>query len=262
MISGERKGRSRHKPRHSGRLFPLSSLGILSLADLPKLSEDPISVLMQWGIYESDLKTLMKRLDKIWQRLSLEQRWLLIRTAESVAAAEMAKHSWNLKEQGDRYKRLAHNAVDAAKLAEELSICFPPPWDNEHGSIGLLVAQLNSFVSSALHATFADKYVSARVASMMLRRFKRSVAKQIEGMPWQLIRGLAWLASGKKRLCGKNSEKTLRRYFESPSPRPRSPADAYWRSNWNLIVRLARIAPKSQGDALEKVFERYLKSRP
>ncbi len=249
--------------RMKSPMSALCSLSSLLKGEVGKVPNDPFSVLLKWGIYRYEPETLRvgKRLERFWQRLSPEQQWLLLRTAKCVAEAEQSKNDWNPKSNRHRYERLAHDAVAAAKLAENLGNWFPPPWDDEHAAIGAFIGQLVSFVDSALAATSGlNKNVSALVAHRMLRRLNRSIARKVEGMPWQLIRSLAWLASGKKLLGSENSERTVRRLFERPPNLSKSPAADCWSRNWDLVQRVARLVPGRQSDQFENLLEHSLKT--
>jgi hypothetical protein len=200
-------------------------------------------------------KDIQKRLDKIWPRLSADDRELYLRTAESIAEAEKAKSAWNPKAVRDRYTRLSKNAVTAAKLANEIGAMFPSPWTGERAPMGDLIQGLAAFVAGSLHATYpTDTTKAVFTARALTRMTKREVSKKARGMHWELICDLAWLASQQKVLP---NERTVRRYLDERRG-VKDPAAVCWSRNWDLIRSACRLAPEARAEPFEKLLRRYL----
>jgi len=153
----------------------------------------------RWNVSEdeADARAVVERLEKFWQRWSPEQVEWYLRAAESIAIAQKTKKAWNPEANRIQYESLAKSAIGAARLAKELGTLFPPPWEDERAAIGDLVIQLVGYVRGALEATIPiEKAVAIRLASMNIRRIKRSITKKTGQTHWELLRDLACLASG------------------------------------------------------------------
>jgi hypothetical protein len=211
----------------------------------------------KWGIEWDDphFQAIAKRLDRIWPRLSADDRDLYLRTAESIAEAEKAKNAWNPKAVRGRYARLSKNAVAAAKLANEIGAMFPPPWTGERAPIGDLMQGLAAFVSGSLDATYpADTTIAVYTARAFIRMTKRRLSRKAGGMHWELIRDLAWLASQKKV---EPNERTVRRYLDE-GRMVKNPAEECWKRNWDLIRNACGLAPEGASEPFKELMKRYL----
>jgi hypothetical protein len=101
MVSDADKKGLRHKERHkigigpiSDLMRPIDSTALQQFLEASRLHPE-ISFMRRWRVYrDPDLRAdaAMERLWKLWPRLSVEDRDLYLRTAESIAAAELAKN--------------------------------------------------------------------------------------------------------------------------------------------------------------------------
>jgi hypothetical protein len=212
-----------------------SRITLKEMATARKIPEPDLFAekLEAWGVKAADwhAKDVKNRLAKT--KLPLADQLVLFSTAEHIAEAEKAKHSWNLKVKAPRYTAVSKIATSAARLSREISEMFPPPWADERARMGVLVAELAAFVEGTFTATkFVDRNYSVRQAAAMVRSIKQ--ARSAGGcVYWELLADLSWLASGKSG--ERVSERTVRRYLEGQR-KCESPVRAYWRRNGKLIV--------------------------
>ena len=212
----------------------------MTLGDLMRYRGEPadqLDVFHRWrlGRNDPDARVTAQHLAKTWARWPTEKRELLLRVAEWIAKVEKAKAAWNPKTQREAYKRVARAAVAAARLAEELCAMFPPPWKGDRACIGVTVAELASFMKAGHRATSVpNRYVAALVTADLIDEHRGSLTGRAH---WELLRDLAWLASGKRLLV---SERTIRRYLERRHSR--SLAAREWAAAWPLVRRIAPLA--------------------
>ena len=275
MADPSQKGKSRKRPAAKSRVGELTLLelvhpekwtrkqrkfvkeGLESLRRIKRL----MAAFDRWNVSEdeADARAAVKRLEKFWERWSPEQCEWFLRTAENIAIAETTKKAWNPKANRIQYESLGKSAIRAAQLAKQLGALFPPPWKDERAAIGDLVIQLVGYVRGALEATIpTEKAVEIRLASKNIRRIRRSITKKTGHTHWELLLDLARLASrGENELD--ISERTIRRYLKNRSV-SKTPADVYWKSNWELIRTVSRLVPARPSKAFEKAAKLYLKS--
>ncbi len=242
MVSNAGDKGARHKDRRSRKItiYDLMSAQEESEAAIfEALRRNPEYLFLQeWGFRLGELADdprtfdILTRLHRIWPRLSAGDRELYLRTADRIAEAEIAKITWNPKAGAKRYVKLAKSALSAARLVRELSLIFPPPWAEEEAVIGDLVFELASFISGTVAATLPwDRDRAVDSATDLLRTAKKRIVRKAGRMHWELIRDLVWLASRKKIAP---DERTVRRYL-AEQKRAKTPANACWKGNWELI---------------------------
>ncbi len=261
MNSGEEQGgvRRKSKKRKSMTLRDLMTPAGWHQAQ----RENPEFVfLAKWGypvrVWNDDPQVLeiMERLDRFWPGLSAADRQLYLQTAESVAEAEKARRAWNPKASRKRFIQLAKTAVWAAKLANALSELFPPPLAGESAPLWDLMGGLGSFVAGVVAATVPiDTNVSARKANQLVKTTKQRLQRKARGINWELVRDLAWLASGKKITL---DERAVRRYLEKVRSTT-SPAKKLMVNNWELIRTASRLASAGGSDVFEGIARVYFK---
>jgi len=234
----------------------------MSLADLLRLPtaveppEDPlVDAYRRWGIGRGDLegRAIAKKVTRIWAEWSVPDRYALLHIAERIAEAERLKAAWNPKVTRAAYRRLAGLAVDSARLADSLRLAFPPPWQGNAAEVGRLAADLAAFAHAVLRSTFPDHSIATGVAAEMIERHRTSGKARV---PWELLRDLAWLASGKMYEV---SERTIRRY--SDRRLAKMPTDEIWRKHWPLLRRTGALGRQTSRDAFEALAKTYL-ARP
>ena len=203
------------------------------------------SFLEKWGCPIPELNSeprgseILRRMYKLWKRLTGDQRRMYLQTAERIAEAEKAKTDWNPKASRERFIRLAKSVVAAAKLVEELRVVYPPPWVGEEYKIGELVFGLASFILGTFSATFPwARDEAASTARDLLRTAKKRIGRRTGGMRWELLRDLVWLASGKRLEL---DERDVRRYLDEQRS-AKNPAEAYLRPHRELIWNATRLA--------------------
>jgi len=203
-------------------------------------------------------KAVRVRLAKIWPSLSEYERADFLETAEAIADAEKAKRAWNPKANRARYQRLCRNALDAARLAREISSMFPAPWDGERTPIGDLIAGLVDLVNGSLEATFSTKDEKIRHACHKLKITRQRLSDKKLGTNWELIRDLVWLASEQQ---ADPDERSVRRYLQKP-PRTKNPgARKYWKPYWGLILGVNQLPIETRRESgFEKAARSYLDS--
>ena len=223
----------------------------------PKKTEQSLDMFVRWSIPRTDLdaREVKVRLERTWHGWTAARKGLFLLAAESIVTAERAKFAWNPN--STQHRQLSKAAIAAAQLAQEIAIFFPPPWEGSRKPIGDLVTQLAAFITGTLRATISsDKRVSALVAREIIQGLKRETPRATGRIHWELIRDLAWLASGKRVAC---SERTIRRYLEEPRL-SKSPRHTYWERYWNSIRSVSRLAPDRQPGAFKDAAKDYLKT--
>jgi hypothetical protein len=257
MGSGEHEKGLRHNPRHKNA-DSARDRWIAKLMSGARAHPE-FSYFRKWGVKFDDpdlrIQAILENLYRVWPRFAEENRELYLRTAESIAAAEKAKVGWNPKASRERYARVAKNAVAAAQLAAELAVMFPPPWTGERAPIGTLLEGLASFVGGAVPATrpweLTEATIKARVRVQITK--KRLQAK---GVQWELLRDLAWLASGRTVQL---DERSIRRYLDEPT-HPKDPAARYWKRNWERLVNAVQLAPRTHASTFTDAVKAFLQS--
>lgn len=247
VSSADEKGLS-HKPRHRSRGKRTGNIGHLMGSEwvLPFLRDHPeFSFFERWGYPLEELfgdqraSEAYLRLGRFWPRLTPGQRRLYLRGAEIIAQAEKAKRGWNPKGTRERSIRLVKSAVAAARLVEELSFLYPPPWVGEQYKVGELVFGLASYVRGAVDATEPwDRDEAVWSARGYLREAKKTIKRKTGGMRWELFRDLVWLASGKTLEL---DERDVRRYLDKQRS-AKNPAEGDLRRNWDLIGNACLLA--------------------
>jgi hypothetical protein len=106
MVPSADEKQSRHKPRHSNS-NAVHEPFLDSLLKGRRLHPE-FSFLRKWGVYydiasDQRVASILERLYRLWPQLSAKDRHLYLWTAESIAEAEGAKHTWNPKASRDRY---------------------------------------------------------------------------------------------------------------------------------------------------------------
>jgi hypothetical protein len=239
MVSSADEKGLRHNPRHKKRDKRITLSGAMARTreQLEAAREEAIRsnpelwFLRKWGCWREEVLEdprtgdILKRLYKVWPRLSADQRRVYLQAAESIAEAEKSKSTLNPRGTRERYMRLSKSAIAAAKLVQELSLIFPPPWAGEKAKIGELLFGLASFVSGARLATIPFEVdMTVDDASDLLRAAKKKIKRRVGGMRWELLRDLVWLASGRSREL---DERTVRRYLDKQQT-ARNPVAAFW----------------------------------
>ena len=233
--------------------------GLARLGTAAKQAEHSLDIFLRWGIRKEDLnaRAVKTLLERTWRGWAPARKRLFLLAAERIAEAEKVKLAWNPKVNSTHHKRLSKAAIAAAQLAQEIATFFPPPWEGSRKPIGDLVTQLAAFISGTLAATAPlDKQVSFLVARELIRGLKEETPRATGRIHWELIKDLAWHASGKQLTC---SERTVRRYLEEP-PLSKSPGHTYWERNWEVIRSVSRLAPHRQPGAFKDAAKDYLKT--
>lgn len=206
-----------------------------------------------WGIDSEDLdaRAIGARVKRAWSKWEPFNRAALLRAADAVAAAERAKANWVPKKHRPRHRKLARCSVKAAELVVELAEMFPAPWTGTSREVGVLVTQLMALVDTALRATTVlDRDRAVWEAASHVRRLRKLPDGRV---PWELLRDLAWLASGKDF---EFSERTLRRYLNHKALEP--PAGRVWESNFPKLRSAASRAGRLPKGLLKDAVRRYL----
>jgi hypothetical protein len=212
---------------------------------LPSSPPDPTDIFGRWFIGENDAQAreIERRLSRTWRDWTLEQRLLLLWTAEAIARAQRAKASWNPKaERGPLRDALPvlKLALDAARLAEKITTAFPPPWAGARAPIGSFVAGLAEFIEATIDTTTtAQPGYRVAMAGHAVQMLRKQTPKYSGRVSWDLLADLAWLAGGGngERL----NESTIRRYGDYRSGR--NAVAAHWTRHWALMIRVLRLAP-------------------
>jgi hypothetical protein len=232
-----------HNPRHSelltGQRLQRTAAATARPRELPG-TELLGERLKTWGVRPDDpsVDAVRRRLARI-QLSIVDQSWLL-ETAERIAAAEKAKAAWNPKAKASQDLRLYKIVTAAARLIQEISAVFPPPWTEERARLGLLVAEMAAFLEGTLAATMVvNKNAVVSLASATARAMKQHRSPKSR-VYWELLQDLIWLASAKT--AGRISERSVRRYVEDQRM-SRSAARAYWRRHFKLIQEAVRLNP-------------------
>jgi hypothetical protein len=221
-----------------------------------------VDLFSRWAFQrdDPDARVVSRRLEKVWAHWKPDEREILLLTAESVARAEEAKLAWNPKLSRRQYLRLSRTSSDAARLANRISVLFPPPWEGSRGPIGDLVRGLRDYAERVLRATIAsDNDIAFWTAHYSIRELRRRTRRASGKVSWELLADLVWLASGKE--IQRPNEITIRRYLSRRrgSPTTKSPAAPHWRRNWHLFSKM-KLGPR-QSDSLDTVFETVLQDR-
>jgi len=172
--------------------------------------------LLKWNVNVDDprVEMIVRRLAKVWPRLSVTDRAWLLCAAESIAAAGEAKTEWNPKEHARRHKELRRASVHAAKLAKEVRALFPHDPDTK---IMAFVSELGAFAEGTMVATLP---VAQRTTVQLAESLVRGAGLRIKGrtgqMYLELIADLAWLAGGLKT-ANPISERSVRRLLQPDS---------------------------------------------
>ena len=258
MVSGEEKQRLRHNARHKIGDGPL--MNALEYAAIYKSVLEPaVARLATWGIHDTtdpEVKPILDRVRAFWPRLSPEDRELYLRTAESIAEAERAK-AGKPRATRAQHARLSRNAVSAAQLALEIGAMFPPPWTGDRAPVGTLIENLASFIEGSVGATFQAPIFEVTKAKALLKMTRASIGKKTRGINWELLRDLAWLASGKKMELP--DERTIRRYLDGERSRPNPAADR-WKRNWPTVRDAVLLAASRQPAPFRKLARNYLRT--
>jgi hypothetical protein len=229
-----------HKPRHS-ELVSLQHLATVA-ARPPELAGTELlgERLKRWGVQSDDPSVIAVRKQLARIQLSIEDQFWMFETAERIAAAEKAKAAWNPKAKAAQNLRLCKVVTAAARLIQEISAVFPPPWTEQRARLGLLVAEMAAFLEGTLAATMVvNKNAAVSLASATVRTMKQQRSPKGR-VYWELLQDLVWLASGKT--AGRISERSVRRYLEDQRM-AESSARAYWRRHFELIQAAVRLTP-------------------
>jgi hypothetical protein len=237
----------KNRRKHTANVGQLMLAGQMSTETVLRIlrAAPEFSFLERWGcpipelVFEPRGSEILRRMYKLWRRLTADQRRMYLQTAERIAEAEKAKSTWNPKASRERSIYLAKSAVAAARLVRELSLIFPPPWLGDENKLGELVFGLASYIRGTLDATVPwerDEAVDA--ASGVLRTAKKRIARRTGGMRWELLRDLVWLASGKMRDL---DERDVRRYLDKQRS-AKNLAEGYLRPNWELMGSACLLA--------------------
>jgi hypothetical protein len=174
----------------------------------------------------------------VWRSWSAQDRRLLLDTAEAIARAERAKRNWNPKALRGAYRQLIRASINAFKEAHKLAELVPPPWDGDREGVGAMVRLLVEHGTDIIHDTSLGD-VPIFGAARLIQQLKRKALRQRRQMRWELLRDLAWLASG-KTLSDGFSERTVRRYLE-PHRLLLPPGYQVWNQHWTLIRAVSRL---------------------
>jgi len=183
-------------------------------------------------------------------RLSPQDQFLLLATADSIAEAERVKATWTSKSKRTQCANLGRVAVAAARLSKEISEAFPPPWTDDLVQIGVLLAKLGAFIEGVFTATMQVRELAVTSARAWVRIMKQNRPAN-RRVYWELIQNLTWLASGKRG--APISERTVRRYSQ-PSTSPRSPLRRYWQRNIRLIIETLQLCPYQTPAPPDRVY--------
>ena len=212
----------------SRRQPPLQVLATLSLRrlaspDMAKTSRRHASVAyylhdisFRWKLQQDDKEVLViwHRLANRWDGWSLDRRELLLKAVEVIVETEKQKQAWNPKAERARYERLYRSAITAAQLADEIVWVHGPHWKNIDAQAQDLVATLAGYVERVVAATYIHKVTLAGFRAQTLIDEVTKARGGYRRPPWDLIRDLVWLASGKSRWV---NESTIRRYLTKTS---------------------------------------------
>ena len=244
---------------------PLASGDVVELRSF--LPPDPLNIFSRWNIPEDnhDACEVARQLAKAWEPYTAGQRSLVLGAVDAIAAAERAKRKWNPKARRGVYLRLANSASAAARLADEIGIIFPPPWQGDRTPVGDLVSRLAEYVASASDVTSGrDRDVARYRAEAQCVLLKKETPKRSGRITSALLRDLVRLATGGSVDV---DESTIRRYgarsraSRTRRPRSSSPVATHWKRNWSLVVRVLRQVPDHRRDLFGKVMQDLLNSR-